>query len=484
MPALEVDHVELDGTGIERRSGGTDQQRQRGPGAGGAELVAGAGKGVEHGTTSFDMGIEEEVPSWYERGVTGPAYGGVTFNPLEPGFTTDPYGQYACLRAHDPVHRTELGFWVLSRYDDVNHLLREPGTSVERDASQDRARDAILEEAFGDRRNRGSKAMLHADPPDHTRLRRLVTKAFTPRVVEGLRPRAQAVCDDLLDGIDGDEVDLIAALAFPLPFTVICDMLGMPVGATRDEVRAWSHTLAGALEPVITPEAAEAAALASDELRAHLLEVVTAKRAHPGEDLLSALVLAEDDGDVLSVDELLDQVNLLFVAGHETTVNLIGNGTLALLRHPEELARLRHDPSMVAGATDELLRWDSPVQFSRRILLADLDVAGVTIPAGSFVLTILGSANRDPAKWGDDADRLDLGRPGAAQHVSFGAGIHRCLGAALARVEGQVAFGSLAARYPDLELATDEPAWNGRALLRGLDSLPVSLGRGSGRPAR
>jgi cytochrome P450 len=338
------------------------------------------------------------------------------------------------------------------------------------------SRNQVLTDAFGERRERDSRPMLNLDPPDHTRLRRLVSKAFTPRMVEGLRPRAQRICDDLLDDVGGGEVDLIAALAFPLPFTVICDMLGMPIGETRDEVRAWSHALAAALEPMITPESAQAAVAASDLLRAHLVEVIDAKRRDPGEDLLTALVHAEDEGDVLSTGELLDQVVLLFVAGHETTVNLIGNGTLALLRHPDQLARLRDDPSLLANATDELLRWDSPVQFSRRILLAEHTIDDVTIPASSFVLTVLGSANRDRDRWGETADDLDLGRDGAGQHVSFGAGIHHCLGAALARVEGQVAFGSLLARYPSIELMTDAPDWNGRALLRGLDSLPVSVG--------
>jgi cytochrome P450 len=435
-------------------------------------------------TTSCDVRIEEEVTSPYERRVTATAYGGRTFNPLEAGFTSDPYAQYARLRAEDPVHQSALGFWVLSRYDDVNRLLRDPATSVDRDSQPASDRNQILADAFGERRQRESRPMLNLDPPDHTRLRRLVSKAFTPRMVEGLRPRAQRICDDLLEDIDGDEADLVAALAFPLPFTVICDMLGMPVGDTRDEVRSWSHALAAALEPMVTVESAAGAVEASDLLRAHLLEVVDAKRRHPGEDLLSALVHAEDEGDVLSTGELLDQVVLLFVAGHETTVNLIGNGTLALLRHPDQWSRLLDDPALLPNATDELLRWDSPVQFSRRILLADHTIGDITIPARSFVLTVLGSANRDRVRWGESADELDLGREGAGQHVSFGAGIHHCLGAALARVEGQVAFGSLAARYPGMALLTDEPDWNGRALLRGLDSLPVSLGRGSDRPGR
>jgi cytochrome P450 len=383
------------------------------------------------------------------------------------------------------VHHSALGVWVLSRHEDVQRLLRDPSTSVEREnAPGEEERRATVVEAFGERRNRGSKPMLHADPPDHTRLRRLISKAFTPRMVEGLRPRAQAICDELLDTVDADEVDLVPALAFPLPFTVICDMLGVPVGETRDEVRAWSHALAGVLEPMLSLEAAQAAAHASDELRAYLLEVVAAKRAEPADDLLTGLVHAEDDGDVLSTDELLDQVNLLFVAGHETTVNLIGNGTYALLRHHDQRDRLAKEPELVINATDELLRWDSPVQVSRRILLADLTVDDVVIPAGSFVLTLLGSANRDPARWGDDADVLDVARPGAAQHLSFGSGIHHCLGAALARVEAQVAFGSLLARWPAMALVDEAPAWNGRVVLRGLDRLPVRLGQGRGRPAR
>jgi cytochrome P450 len=210
-------------------------------------------------------------------------------------------------------------------------------------------------------------------------------------------------------------------------------------------------------------------------MQAHIQDVLAWKRDHPADDLLTGLLAAEDEGDRLSEIELLDQVLLLYVAGHETTVNLIGNATLALLGHPDQLARLRADPELDGGAVEELLRYDSPVQFSRRITTADLDVAGTTIPAGTFTLTCLGSANHDEARWGPTADQLDITRPDAGQHMSFGNGIHHCLGSSLARTEAQVAIGALVRRFPDLALA-GEPERNGRVVLRGLESLPVTLG--------
>jgi cytochrome P450 len=400
-----------------------------------------------------------------------------SFDPFEAGFFENPYPQYARVRVDDPIHRSSLGPWMLFRHEDSSRVLREPGTSV--DASRTRRRDSerneLLASVLGDRVHRGSRSILNVDPPDHTRLRRLVQQAFTPRMVAALRPRAEAIADELLTRVDGPEVDVIASLAFPLPFTVICDLLGMPVGETRDEVRAWSHTLAGALDPILNEQQVRAIAAASDAMGDHVAEVLAAKRAGPADDLLTALLHAEEDGDVLSPEELVDQVVLLFIAGHETTVNLIGNGVFALLQHPDQLARLRAEPDLLPNAVDELLRWDSPVQLSRRVLLVDMTFGDVTLPADSFVITVLGAANRDPAKWGDDAERLDLGRAGAAQHLSFGAGIHHCLGASLARVEGQVAIGSLLNRFSHLELASDTPAWNGRVLLRGLDELPVRV---------
>jgi cytochrome P450 len=399
----------------------------------------------------------------------------VIFNPFEPGFFDDPYRQYAALREHDPVHRSPLEVWVLFRYDDIVGVLRDSSLSVQVDNATPTARMQMFAEQAPEERERGAHSILNVDPPDHTRLRRLVSKAFTPKMVHELRPRIQALVDDALDSMAArGNADLIGDLAFPLPFTVISEMLGMPDG-NRDEVRGWSHTLTKTLDPILSPEEVDAALVAASNMEAHVQDVLAWKRDHPADDLLTGLLAAEDEGDRLSEIELLDQVLLLYVAGHETTVNLIGNATLALVGHPDQLARLRADPELDGGAVEELLRYDSPVQFSRRITTADLDVAGTTIPAGTFTLTCLGSANHDEARWGPTADQLDITRPDAGQHMSFGNGIHHCLGSSLARTEAQVAIGALVRRFPDLALA-GEPERNGRVVLRGLESLPVTLG--------
>ena len=399
----------------------------------------------------------------------------VIFNPFEPGFFDDPYRQYAALREHDPVHRSPLEVWVLFRYDDIVGVLRDSSLSVQVDNATPTARMQMFAEQAPEERERGAHSILNVDPPDHTRLRLLVSKAFTPKMVHELRPRIQALVDDALDSMAArGKADLISDLAFPLPFTVISEMLGMPDG-NRDEVRGWSHTLTKTLDPILSPEEVDAALVAASNMQAHVQDVLAWKRDHPADDLLTGLLAAEDEGDRLSEIELLDQVLLLYVAGHETTVNLIGNATLALLGHPDQLARLRADPELDGGAVEELLRYDSPVQFSRRITTADLDVAGTTIPAGTFTLTCLGSANHDEARWGPTADELDITRSDARQHMSFGNGIHHCLGSSLARTEAQVAIGALVRRFPDLALA-GEPERNGRVVLRGLESLPVTLG--------
>jgi len=397
------------------------------------------------------------------------------FNPFEPGFFDDPYRQYTSLREHDPVHRSPLEVWVLFRYDDVVRTLRDAGLSVQVDNATPTARMQMFAEQAPGEVERGAHSILNIDPPDHTRLRRLVSKAFTPKMVHGLRPRIQTLADDALDTMAAQgKADVIGDLAYPLPFTVISEMLGMPDG-NRDEVRGWSHTLTKTLDPILTPEEVQAALAAADNMQGHVQDVLAWKREHPADDLLTGLLAAEDEGDRLSEVELLDQVLLLYVAGHETTVNLIGNATLALLGHPDQLTRLRSDPDLDAGAIEELLRFDSPVQFSRRITTGDLEVDGTTVPAGSFVLTCLGSANRDEARWGPTADELDLARADAGQHMSFGNGIHHCLGSSLARTEAQIALGTLVRRFPDLELAGDAER-NNRVVLRGLESLPVTVG--------
>ena len=256
---------------------------------------------------------------------------------------------------------------------------------------------------------------------------------------------------------------------------VISELLGMPDG-NRDELRGWSHTMTLSLEPFVDDDTARAIVDAADHMVRHVDEAIEWKRSHPADDLLSAMIAAEEDGDRMTTEELQIQVILLYLAGHETTVNLIGNGTLALLRHRDQYERLVDDPSLDAQAVEELLRYDSPVQMSRRIAMAEVQVGGETAEPGELILTLLGSANHDNGKWGPDADDLDLGREGASAHLSFGSGIHHCLGAALARLEGAEAIPALVRRFPNMELATDRPAWNGRVILRGLDALPVSVG--------
>ena len=397
------------------------------------------------------------------------------FDPFAPGFTDDPYPQYAALRSGAPAGRHPLGFFLLTRYEDVSELLRA-SMSVEDRNITDRQLLELREQVYGEEApRRGGISMLDRDPPDHTRLRRLVSKAFTPRAVEALRPRITALVGEMLDaaGRQG-RVDLVDALAFPLPFAVIAEMLGTPP-ADHERIRQLSGTVVRSLEPVNDPDTAAAIAAADAELTQIAAEMIAWKRANPAADLLTALINAEDDGDVLDDDELIAQTLLLYIAGHETTVNLIAGGTLALLRHPDQAARLRSDPALIGNAVEELLRYDSPVQATRRITLEPATLSGVQIPAGAFVMALLGSANRDESYWGPDAAELRLDRENARQHVSFGAGPHHCLGASLARLEASIALAQLAGRFPGLAL-DGEVTWNGRINLRGPARLPVSLG--------
>ncbi|HET8961164.1 cytochrome P450 [Nocardioides sp.] len=396
------------------------------------------------------------------------------FDPFAPGFTDDPYPTYDELRAADPVHQNPFGFWVLSTYDEVNALLRS-GHSVEERHVAPGPMQQIADEVYGDSAERmHGLSMLDKDPPDHTRLRKLVSKAFTPKAIAALEPEVERLVDDALDRMAGQgECDLVEALAYPLPFTVITEMLGMPE-ADHERMRELAGIVVRSLEPVVDADAFREILAADTELADIAADVVERKRREPGHDLLTALIRAEDGGDVLDDEELVAQVLLLYIAGHETTVNLIANGTLALLRNPDQLALLRDRPDLAGNAVEELLRYDSPVQMSRRITLEPYRVAGAEIPAGAFVIASLAAANRDPGRWGPDADALRLDREDARGHVSFGAGVHHCLGAALARLEGRVAIQRLVERFPQLRL-TGEPVWNGRINLRGPQHLPVAV---------
>ena len=404
---------------------------------------------------------------------------GVALDPFAPGFYADPYPQYAALREHDPVHRAFIGGFLVTRWHDVNTLMRDPSTSVEdRNLTVPNAIVAAIAEATGVDAERNGRGLLRLDPPDHTRIRRLVSKAFTPRSVELLRPRIVALVDSLLTTAaergDG-RIDVIADLAFPHPFAVISEMLGLPPG-DQDQLRDWSHTLVQSLDPILAMTKMDEILEASDRIVEAVTEAIAWKRTRPDDDdLLNALIKADEGGQGLTDLELIDNVVLLFLAGHETMVNVIGNSTLALLRHPDQADLLRRTPELDGNAVEELLRYDCPVQFSRRILLQPLDIGGRKVDAGEFVMTGLGAANRDLDHFGPTAGELDLTRADANQHLAFGSGVHYCLGAAVARLEAREAVPTLFRRFPRMTVLDDPPAWNGRLILRGLDTLNVSL---------
>jgi cytochrome P450 len=405
------------------------------------------------------------------------------FNPFDATFRANPYPFYDELRQHDPVHRSPFGFTVLTRYDDVARTLR--GAEFARDIEAH-----VIERADDPRRERrerlrqrvddgaAAKSILNLDPPDHTRLRRLVSQAFTPTAIERLRPRIQQLVDDILDHAEADgSMELVEDLAFPVPFQVISDLLDIPTDRA-EEVRAWSGVLTASLEPTVDDAMLEAAEVAAVEMGGYLTEVIDHRRAHLGDDLLSALIQVEEEGDRLSAAELRTFVVLLYVAGHETTVNLIGNGALALLRNPDQLRRWASTPSIDANAIDELMRFDGPVQETVRVPTVDVtyqaaDGSDVVVSAGTLVMTVLGAAGHDPSVFERPND-LWLDRPNANRHLGFSAGVHYCLGASLAKLEAGVAITSLIRRFPEMTLA-GEPGWRDRLTIRGVDHLPLAL---------
>ncbi len=317
-------------------------------------------------------------------------------------------------------------------------------------------------------------AQDHANPPEHTRLRKLVNKAFTARRAQGLRPRIQAIVVGLLDAAvaAGPTMDLIAALASPLPSRVICELLGVP-DSDQGRVIAWCHQLEDPTSTGLTPEGVEAMVESLiEELQDYLRDLIHRRRAEPADDLVGALVEAEEHGNRLSEDELLSACFVLLASGHETIMDLIGNGTLALLRHPAELHRLQRDPALIRSGLEELLRYDSPNQMVIRVVAGAVEIAGQTLNEGDLVYLVLAAANRDPDRF-DDPDRLDLGRPDN-RHLCFGNGPHFCLAAPLARLEGEVAIGVLVRRLPALRLATGPVEWRSNPALRGPVCLPVA----------
>ncbi|WP_082119334.1 cytochrome P450 [Saccharothrix sp. ST-888] len=386
-----------------------------------------------------------------------------------PEARRDPYPFYARMRRESPVHRSAQGIWYLTRYADVDAALGDFRLSNDRDRMT-RAYGTLGGDlkALGRLTDRLGRVMTNTDPPDHARLRKLANRAFTARRVEALRAGVQRIVDGLVDEAvaAGPAMDLLEAVASPLPLAVVCELFGIPP-EDRPQVKTWFSRLSRLTEDIDKSEAV------IDEYEEYLAELVRRRRTDPGEDLISALVAAQAQDDRLTTAEILSTCFVLITAGDETTTHLIGNSTLALLRHPDQLARLHEDPALIRTAVEELARYDTPTQAIVRVVAEDLPIGGLALREGELVYLFLGATNRDPDRF-DDPDRLDLARAGN-RHLSFGNGPHFCLGGPLAKLQAEVAIGTLARRLPHLRLA-DESAlqWKPNPLQRRLDALPLT----------
>jgi cytochrome P450 len=389
-------------------------------------------------------------------------------NPTDPGFRNDPYPALRRLREVDPVNETPVGIWRLTRYADVNRLLHDVPAGVR---TTDGKLPDIDESLTGQRR-----FMLQQDPPTHSRLRRLVSAGFTPRAIGAMRPGIQRIADECLDRVASrGKMDLIRDFALPVPATVICEMMGVPV-EDRDRFTVWTAKAThGLASQFLSPEALAETQAAGMSLAGYFQDLIAARRGRLTNDVLSALIRAEEEGDRLDTFELISQAIGLLIAGFETTIGLIGNGVRALLRHPAELAKLRARPELVTSAVEECLRYDGPIVLTGRVLHADAEFGGKTIPKNARVWGMLAAADRDPDAF-PEPDRFDVGRQ-PNEHLAFGGGAHYCLGAHLARIEGQIAIGTLVQRFRDLALVSDTVEW-GPSLFRVPGSLPITFRAG------
>ena len=397
------------------------------------------------------------------------------FNPFDPAFRANPYPYYQALRTHEPVHTTAFGMVVLTRYEDVSTTLKSADFSRDIEKYSTQA-SSEARQARRDRQESRTKSILNLDPPDHTRLRRIVSKSFTPSAMERLRPRIQQLVDKVLDNAqDAGHIELIDDLAFPGPFQVISDLLDMPTDRSI-ELREWSQIITNSLEPTATDEDLVRSEDAIAQLVPYLTTIIEHRRKHLSDDMLSSLITAEESGEQMTTEELMAFVVLLYIAGHETTVNLIGNGTLALLNNPEQQA-IVHNIGLAQSHIDELLRFDGPVQHTVRVPLVPVhymvDSEQITVQPGTMVLTSLGGANHDPSMFENPND-LQLNRGNANRHMAFSSGIHYCLGASLAKLETEIAIGSLIKRFAKLEIV-GTPSWRDRLTIRGVNQLRLSV---------
>lgn len=397
----------------------------------------------------------------------------ISFNPFDPEFRKDPHPFYDRLREEQPVHKTPIGFVVLTRYEDVVNTLRN------NDFSRDIELNANLPETATrkyKRENTRSKSILNLDPPDHTRLRRLVSKSFTPSAIEKLRPRIQALVDQSLSNAKKTgHLELVEELAFPVPFQVISDLLAMPTDR-GSELREWSQIITATLEPTTGVEDLELAEVAINKMRPYLEEIIEHRRRNMGDDMLSSLIAVEEQGEKLNNDELMSFVILLYIAGHETTVNLIGNSVHALLTHPEQLATMRRE-SCTQHMVDELLRYNGPVQHTIRTptvdVLLHVDGQQFKIEKGVLVLASLAAANHDSSVFANP-HKLDFLRHNSNRHVAFSAGVHYCLGASLAKLETEIAVGTLVREFKNIQIE-GEPQWRDRLTIRGAIKLNLQV---------
>jgi cytochrome P450 len=394
---------------------------------------------------------------------------------LDPAFFTDPYPTYARIREKAPVHFSEpWAGWLLVRYEDVASALRDRRFSAQRSGTFAARLSAEMRERLSPVAKNLASWALMMDAPDHTRVRALMNKGFSPRVVEGSRARIAELARELVDAAlaTSDTVDVVATIANALPVLVIGELLGLPQG-DRHLLKGWSDALAAFLGAVSPSEAVVTnACSAIVELEAYFRDALAARRRAPTDDALSALCRAEEDGILLSDQELVSTCSMLLFAGHETTTNLIGSGLYALLRHPDEMARLRRAPEAISTAVDEFLRFESPIQRVGRVLKENVSVGGVEMRAGDRAHLVMGAANRDPAAF-PDPDRLDVLRK-STRNVAFGLGAHYCVGASLGRMEAELALGELLRRSSAIELA-EVPTWHPNAALRGLSALRVRI---------
>jgi hypothetical protein len=396
-------------------------------------------------------------------------------NVFDPAIRADPYPGYARLRREAPVCETPWGGWIISRYADCLALLKDPRASS--DPGQSNAYRSAVERGLIDPDEALGRTppFLITDPPGHTRLRGLVSKAFTPNVIEGLRARVQQIVDELFDRAGERGVtELIEEIAYPLPVRVICELLGVPA-EDHQTFKEWSRLLARSMDPqpLLPPEVIAGRRQAGNAFTQYFGDLIAERRRTPRRDLISSLIEAEEAGDTLTQDELLSTCILLLAAGHETTASLIGNGVLALVRHPAELQHLRDDPSLARSAVEEVLRYDAPVHFAFRTAKEDIALDDKVISKGSQLLLLLASGNRDPDRF-PDPDRFDIAREDN-HHLAFGFGPHFCLGAPLARLEGEVFFRTLVQRFGAIELLVEAPEYKPNIVNRGLASLPVRL---------